>query len=328
MYSDYVLPIAHHYERQDYMLEARTPYVQILDAAVPPLGESVDDWRAFERLTRAISERAKARGVAPLQDSFYGQPVPRDMTRYHELFTMGGKITDTRDVIQFLINLDEGVPKVPFEELAKKGIMRNLDTDRVVYGPGAPYGSVMIRAVERKEPYPTLTGRQQFYLDHPWFQEEDEMLPRHKDPLKLPGQPLQMIMGHVRHGIHSMWTDDPLLLSLRRGEPDVYVSPEDAAARGVSDGDMIRIRNPLGSFVAMAHVTSAMQPGTIFMYHGWDPMLFRERQNFGAVISTAGLIKPTTLVSGYGHVTHRPLAFEPNHTFHDFTCDFVKEPAS
>jgi DMSO reductase family type II enzyme molybdopterin subunit len=328
MYSDYVLPIAHHYERQDYMLEARTPYVQILDAAVPPLGESVDDWRAFERLTRAISERAKARGVAPLQDSFYGQPVPRDMTRYHELFTMGGKITDTRDVIQFLINLDEGVPKVPFEELAKKGIMRNLDTDRVVYGPGAPYGSVMIRAVERKEPYPTLTGRQQFYLDHPWFQEEDEMLPRHKDPLKLPGQPLQMIMGHVRHGIHSMWTDDPLLLSLRRGEPDVYVSPEDAAARGVSDGDMIRIRNPLGSFVAMAHVTSAMQPGTIFMYHGWDPMLFRERQNFGAVISTAGLIKPTTLVSGYGHVTHRPLAFEPNHTFHDFTCDFMKEPAS
>ena len=44
MYADYVLPIAHHYERQDYMLEARTPYVQVLDIAVPPLGEAVDDW--------------------------------------------------------------------------------------------------------------------------------------------------------------------------------------------------------------------------------------------------------------------------------------------
>jgi nitrate reductase alpha subunit len=45
-YADYVLPIAHHYERADLMLQARTPYVQVLDAAVPPLGEAVDDWEA------------------------------------------------------------------------------------------------------------------------------------------------------------------------------------------------------------------------------------------------------------------------------------------
>jgi DMSO reductase family type II enzyme molybdopterin subunit len=324
MYADYVLPIAHHYERQDYMLEARTPYVQVLDIAVPPLGESVDDWRAFERLSQAISRRAVERKVGPAQDEFFGTPVPRDFSRYHEQYTMGGKITDTRDVIQFLIDRDVGVPKVPFAEMAAKGIMRNDDTDRVVYGPQAPYGSVMLRAVEKREPYPTLTGRQQFYLDHPRFLAEDEQLPAHRAPLKLNGYPLQMIMGHVRHGIHGMWNDDPLLLSLRRGQPDIYVSPQDAAARGVADGDMLRVYNALGAFEAMAHVTSSMQPGTVFMYHGWDPMLFRDRQNFGAVISTAGLIKATSLVSGYGHVTYRPLAFEPNHTFHDFTCNFEK----
>ena len=53
LYSDYVLPIAHHYERQDYMLEARTPYVQVLDAAVPPLGEAVDDWHALKQNIQA-----------------------------------------------------------------------------------------------------------------------------------------------------------------------------------------------------------------------------------------------------------------------------------
>ena len=111
--------------------------------------------------------------------------------------------------------------------------MRNGDTERVVYGPDAPYGSVMIRGVELKEPYPTLTGRQQFYVDHEWFLAEDEQLPGHKDPMKLEGYPLQMLMGHLRHGIHTMWSDDSLLLSLRRGEPDIYVSPDDAAARGV-----------------------------------------------------------------------------------------------
>lgn len=324
MYSDYVLPIAHHYERQDYMLEARTPYVQVLDRAVAPLGEAVDDWHALERLTRAISARARARGVAPVQDNFMGMPVPRDFTRYHALYTMDGQITDTKQVIQFLIDRDEGVPKVPFDEMAAAGLMRNEDTAGVVYGPKSPYGSLLLRAVEKKDPYPTLTARQQFYIDHERFLAEDEALPRFKDPLRIGGYPLQMIMGHVRHGIHSMWTDDALLLSLRRGQPDVYVSPGDAKARGVADGDMIRISNPLGAFEAMAHVTPGMQPGSIFMYHGWDPMMFPDRQNFGAVISSAALIKPTSLVSGYGQITYRPLAFEPNSTFHDFTCNFEK----
>ncbi|MFZ1623865.1 MAG: molybdopterin-dependent oxidoreductase, partial [Gammaproteobacteria bacterium] len=40
MYSDYVLPVAQHYERRDFVMEGRTPYVQVLDQAVPPLGES------------------------------------------------------------------------------------------------------------------------------------------------------------------------------------------------------------------------------------------------------------------------------------------------
>jgi DMSO reductase family type II enzyme molybdopterin subunit len=324
MNSDYVLPIAHHYERKDYMLEARTPYVQVLDEAVAPLGEAVDDWNAIERLTRAISARARARGIAPIQDSFFGQPVPRDFTQYHALFTHGGRITSTEQVIEWLMALDEGVPKVPFRELAAAGKLRNLGTDRVVYAPESPYGSVLLRGVERREPYPTLTGRQQYYIDHPWFVAEDEVLPRHKDPLSVPGAPLRLLMGHVRHGIHSMWTDDPLLMSLRRGEPDIYISPIDAAARGVRDGDTVRVFNRLGEFEAMAHVTSAMQPGALFMYHGWDPMLFRNRQNFGAVISSAALIKPTALVSGYGHVTYRALAFEPNSTFQDVTCEVAR----
>lgn len=325
MYSDYVLPIAHHYERQDYMLEARTPYVQILDAAVPPLGESMDDWHALERLSAAIAGRARARGIQPITDSFLGQPLPRDFTRYHDLYTMGGRIRDTKDVIQFLIDRDPGVPKVPFDELRGRGIMRNSGTSRVVYGADSPYGSVLLRAVENHEPYPTLTGRQQYYVDHEWFLAEDEQLPRHKDPLKLEGYPLQMLMGHLRHGIHTMWTDDALLLSLRRGEPDIYVSPADAAARQVDDGSLIRVFNSLGAFVAMAHVTAAIQPGMVFMYHGWDPMLFRGgRHNFSAVISSAALIKPTALVSGYGHITYRALNFEPNSTFQDFSCDFEK----
>ena len=202
--------------------------------------------------------------------------------------------------------------------------MRNPGTDTVVYDTDSPYGSVVLQAVRDKVPYPTLTGRQQYYMDHDWFMQEGETLPTYKAPLANDGYPLRMLQGHARHGIHSTWRDDSLLLSLQRGEPDIYVNPDDAASRAVADGDLIRVFNTLGEFIAMAHISSAMQPGMTFMYHGWDPMMFRERQNFGAVVSTAGLIKPTSLVGGYGHVTYRPLSFEPNATFADFTLDFAK----
>ena len=323
MYADYVLPVAHHYERRDFMLEPRTPYAQVLDEAVPPLGEAKDDFAVYETLAKAISERAAERGIAPIEDNFMGfMPVARDLTKYHELFTMQGTVKDNKDVCDFLLRLNEGIPTDSFDDLARQGIMRNNDSDGIMYGEHAPYGSVMLRAWRDKTPYPTLTGRQQFYIDHDWFIAEGEALPAYRESVKVKDHPLQMLMGHARHGIHSMWRDDSLLLSLQRGEPDIYVSAEDAAERGVEDGDLIKVFNTAGYFIANAHVSASMQPGMTFMYHGWDPMMFEDRQNFGAVVSSAGLIKPTALVSGYGHIVHRPLAFEPNSVFNDFTCDF------
>ena len=132
------------------------------------------------------------------------------------------------------------------------------------------------------------------------------------------------MMGHARHGIHSTWRDDSLLLSLQRGEPDIYINPNDADSRGVNDGDMVRIYNSAGEFFAMAHVSSGIQPGMLFMYHGWDPKMFKDQKNFGEVIPTGGLIKPTSMAGDYGHLGYRPLAFAPNQTYKDFTCDFEK----
>jgi hypothetical protein len=53
-------------------------------------------------------------------------------------------------------------------------------------------------------------------------------------------------------------------------------------------------------------------------------MMFRNRQNLGALISAGGPIKPTTMAGGYGHLGYQPLAFAPNQTNQDSTCDFEK----
>lgn len=324
-YADYVLPIAHHYERADLMLQSRIPYMQVLDQAVPPLGESVDDWTAIERLTRAISKRAKERGIGAFRDDVDGRTIRRDFKRYHDLYTMGGRVKSVKDVAQFIINTTVGVPKVSFDELAAKGMIRVDGSAGTAWdAEDAPYRNDLYKSVREKKPYETLTGRQQFYVDHEWFLEYGEALPTYKEPLALPGYPMRMMMGHARHGVHSMWRDDSLLLSLQRGEPDIYVNPGDARARGIGDGDLVRVFNSAGAFFAQAHLSEGTQPGMLFMYHGWDPLMFEDGENFSAVICTAGLIKPTTMAGDYGHLGHRPLAFAPNQTYKDFTCNFEK----
>jgi dimethylsulfide dehydrogenase subunit alpha/complex iron-sulfur molybdoenzyme family reductase subunit alpha len=324
-YADYVLPIAHHYERADMMLQSRTPYVQVLDVAVPPLGESVDDWEANRRLAEAISRRAKDRNIGIFEDNVNGRRVQRDYARCLDLFTMNGTIKSVKDVCQYIIDTTPGIPKMSFAELAARGTIRLDGSEKTTWdNRDTTYHSEIFDSVLDKTAYQTLTGRQTFYIDHEWFLKFDEALPAHKQPLANKGYPLRMMMGHARHGIHSMWRDDPLLLSLQRGEPDIYINPDDAAERGVKDGDTVRVFNDAGEFYVMAHLSAGIQPSMLFMYHGWDPMMFRDRQNFGAVISTAGLIKPTSMVGGYGHIGYKPVKFSPNQTYKDFTCEFEK----
>jgi len=324
LYSDYILPVAQHYERHDFVMEGRTPYIQVLDQAVPPLGESEDDWAIMERLARSISAKAVERKLPPLKDVVFGMPIEHDYARVHQLFTMDGAIKDSRDIVTFLMNNSEGMPKITYEELSQRGFVRGEDSAGVQFGKKSPYSYEVLASTLDKQPYATLTGRQQFYMDHDWFLSEGEALPVHKDPLAVKGYPLRLTMGHARHGIHSMWRDDPLLLSLQRGEPDIFVNPDDAAKRGVKDGDLVRTYNSLGSFVAMAHVSAGIQAGSLFMFHGWDPVMFRGRQNFSGAIPTGGLLKPTSLVGGYGHIGYRSPEYVPNQTYHDHTVDFEK----
>jgi len=324
LYSDIVLPVAHHYELQDMTMEGRTPYIQVIDEAVPPLGESLPDWKVQRALINKIAERARARKIAPIEDNMFGQPVLRDYATADQQFTLNGEISEPPQLVEYIIANTKGMPNVSWEELSRKGIVRVADSDDVQFGKESAYNYEVLESTRDKRPWKTLTGRQQFYLDQDVFLAEGESLPVHKEPLANQDFGLRLTMGHARHGIHSWARDDSLLVSLQRGEPDVYVNPDDAAARGVADGDMIRVYNDFGDFTAMAHVSASMQPKQLFMYHGWDPVMFKDRKNFSSVISTNGLIKPVQMIGNYGHLRYQPPDHVPNQTFHDCTVEFSK----
>src|SRR5439155_17126597 len=52
-------------------------------------------------------------------------------------------------------------------------------------------------------------------------------------------------------------------------EPVLWISPADAAARGVADGARITLTNARGEMQARAYVTPKIPPGTVWMRDGW-----------------------------------------------------------
>jgi biotin/methionine sulfoxide reductase len=59
----------------------------------------------------------------------------------------------------------------------------------------------------------------------------------------------------------------------RRGREVMRIHPEDAAARGIADGDIVRLFNARGACLASAAVTDGVMPGVVQLPTGawYDP---------------------------------------------------------
>jgi len=318
-YADLFLPAAGWYEKVGVKyLVGLVPYLTVADRAVPPLGESKPEWEIFSLLARRVAAEAKRRGVREVA-GFRRDPCSID--DLGERFSDGGRFgpQDDQEVLRYILSTSSAAKGIGLGELRRSGgavRVRSL-------GPESPTSNffceyrldepvVPLRDfVEKKRPYPTLTGRQQFYIDHPWFLELGEALPTFKPPPPAGGDhPFVLTSGHTRWSIHSIWRDHPMMLRLQRGEPLVLLNEADARARGIQDHDLVRVWNDLHSFVARAAVSGNIQPGQVHLYHAWEPFQYREQRSHQFLIPSP--IKPTQLAAGYGHLRWSFAFYEPN----------------
>ncbi len=58
-------------------------------------------------------------------------------------------------------------------------------------------------------------------------------------------------------------------LRKREPHPRIQISPEDAASRGINNGDWVEVFSPLGSIKMQAWVTDELPEGVVHAYHGW-----------------------------------------------------------
>ena len=319
LYSDYILPASGWYERTSTSMlgSTQSPFMQVNNRAAEPLYESLNDWTIFVRLARKVSERARERGILTYLDK---DGRERKLDGLEEKVTSGGLYSEddeegvARDAFMNSTNREE----IGWEEFKERGIaaysglgtaIRSLGNacDMEVGEPIVP----LAWHTEKKELYPTLTRRIQFYIDHDWYLELEEHLPTHKDCPKAGGDyPLQVTGGHTRWSMHSDWIDDSIILSLQRGEPVAVISVKDAESRGVRDGEFLEVYNDVGNFRIQAMVSPAVRPGQIIIYHGWENYQFQGLRHFKSVMPNP--LNPIEMVGGYGHLRSDVVSFSPS----------------
>jgi anaerobic selenocysteine-containing dehydrogenase len=91
------------------------------------------------------------------------------------------------------------------------------------------------------------------------------------EPLAADAYPLILRQGRTLTHFHGFYDHGRALPTLAAAdpEPSVWISPADAAARGVVDGAPVLIENARGQMPARAHVTTRIPAGTVWMRDGW-----------------------------------------------------------
>ena len=178
--------------------------------------------------------------------------------------------------------------------------------------------------IERNKPFHTLTGRQQFYLDHDWILRMGEALPVYRPPLNMTqlfgetplgeqtelGVSVRYLTPHNKWSIHSEYQDNLFMLSLSRGGQSVWMSDKDAAKVGIKDNDWIELANRNGVVAARAVVSHRMPEGTVYMHHAQDrlidvPLTEKGGKRGGIHNSmTRIMVKPSHIIGGYAQLSY------------------------
>ena len=156
----------------------------------------------------------------------------------------------------------------PYEEFSKGGVYRYQNNPRFIAFENE------CRDPEA-HPFPTPSGKIELFSETVYRTEYRDFfpaIPRYveppegaQDPLA-EKYPLQMIGWHTNRRAHSIHDNNP---DLERVEPQrLWMHPADAAARGISDGDTVLVRNDRGRVQVRAKVTDRIMKGVTALAQG------------------------------------------------------------
>lgn len=262
--ADIVLPATTSYERNDLTMAGDYSMMSVypMKQVVPPQFEAKNDYDIFVELAkRAGVEGQYTEGKTEMEwlEEFYNAAFSAAranrvaMPRFDKFWA-------------------ENKP-LSFEagEAAKKWVRYGEFREAPLLNPlGTPSGKIEIFSdVVEKMNYNDCKG-------HPSWMEPEEFAGNVTEEY-----PLALVTPHPYYRLHSQLAHTSLRqkYAVNDREP-VMIHPEDAAARGIKNGDIVRIHSKRGQVLAGAVVTENIIKGTVALHEGawYDPMYLGESE--------------------------------------------------
>lgn len=245
-YADIVLPVTHWFEMTE-IAPVITPYMTLQEKCIEPLHEAKTD---VEIINLIANKMGLVEDFQYTEEEYLAATLDNDNAR-----ALG----------------------ITWEKLKEEKCLRDY--------PAEPY-YLGVDGV-----FPTPSGREQFYrevvtpyVDYgqvltdmrerlPYWEPPAEAWPEsiggfEANPL---AQKYPLIYSGERNKMkcHTQFGHAPWLLELY-SEPIVKLNPDDAAARGIAEGDYVRVFNDRGFVVLKAVIHPGTRPGMIIVPKGWE----------------------------------------------------------
>ena len=211
--------------------------------------------------------------------------------------------------IRFAFDNSGASPYISWEEFKEKGYWV-VPTNPEFKNPGSKPRTNTLNFYENPEKYPlkTPSGKIEFYSQRlaKSFPDDDERPPvphwipygkSHQESrlhARAKKYPLLVVSNHPRWRVHANLDDISWFKEIPTGKvrgPDGYLyeplwmNPADAAARGIKNGDVVKIYNERGAVLAGAYIAERIIPGAISIDHGavYDPIVPGKLDRGGAI---------------------------------------------
>ena len=250
-HADIVLPCTTPLERDDMAITPRDPYVVSMSKLTEPFGQARDDYDIFAGIARAMGveeEFTQGRSTHEWQRWIY------DKTR--ERCADAGLDIPTFDQFrsQQWFKLED-----PSQSII---MLSDFRADPVAHPLTTPSGKIEIfNRTVADFGYDDCLG-------HPVWQEPYEWLGN------ADRYPLHLISNQPKDKLHSQLDHGSVSKSKKvAGREPLHIQPEDAALRGLKNGDLVRVFNDRGACLGSVVIDAAMRPGVVQMSTGawYDP---------------------------------------------------------
>lgn len=229
LYADLVLPATTQVEHWDLHTAYGHYYLTLNRPAIAPLGESQPNTEIFRRMAHAL-------GLT------------------HPAFA------DTdEDLIRQALRVEHPwMPSDAFRQLMDKGFIRlNLPEPFLPFARGNFF---------------TPSGKCEFYSERAQadgFDPLPDFVAPHEVPLEEETGALAFLSPSAHYFLNSNYANVERMRRQEGGEPRLLLHPEDARARGIVDGDWVRVYNGRGALHVRAHVTPDIRPGVCAIPSIW-----------------------------------------------------------